>query len=733
MAGDALATITERATVQPFWPEAFKPMNDYSVRVRVEGLARGSGTQPYLEFPAAQCVCTWSWGLQPATALIDWVTMSQQPALLPLSLLTIELRHDPTGEVLHTFYGICKQVAQTFGTEGFGTAQEFVDSRELLQWDVVYGCFNKRESRLVDDGTGNMVWMRRYWHIFPLDFDTQSKTYTNGPLTALQIMDALFAAPTVKTGWERTYHPALEEPVYDFDFQGGKKLGTCLVELSEALGCQFTLMGGRYSLVWTVRGAGADPTPPANSDQRRAGLTLSGNPTRVRLLGDRDLYQVMNLEMEADWLPAWQAFFNLDDLARDLFDNESLEADCAGIPAGTPYNAIPDDEGNLIRRYLASARARTITVGAYAALRDERSGDGQQFRDYRKFGGRSRLQMPAALYIQTVMFRAFRPPNSFQMRNGYGKWMNLWSLELVEQGLVEVTHDPTTGEMTWEEDVISASNGYAICQGYQVGADGYKTLRPEHFKLDQWVASQNTWQRATFQVDDSGEGVKFIVFDAPVINSSDLIKMSADGGTYPVLNATPTFSIPRVRASLVFAAEPYSYIAGVAARDEVVNVPGLSGQMVCEADGSECTELAYADGMTANAKALGIAESLLNQQFMYNAGGHLVAGVNGTQLSPVIGRVTIRHSTEGTSEEVDYSLERDRNVSQQGGVVTLHVPPERDFDRRAQLLNLLPGMRELREEARQMRLIGASLRQNPKLARTMLEAFAMAFGLNPFR
>ena len=44
----------------------------------------------------------------------------------------------------------------------------------------------------------------------------------------------------------------------------------------------------------------------------------------------------------------------------------------------------------------------------------------------------------------------------------------------------------------------------------------------------------------------------------------------------------------------------------------------------------------------------------------------------------------------------------------------MHVPPERDFDRRAQLINLLPGQRELREEARQMKVIGASLRQNPK-------------------
>jgi len=704
-------------------------VNDYSVQVRVEGLARGSGTQPYLEFPAAQCVCTWSWGLQPATALIDWVTMEQQPALLPLSLLTIEMRQGE--ELCHTFYGICKQVAPTMGVEGFSTAQEFVDSRELLQWDVMCCAFNKRESRLVDDGTGRLVWRRRYWHIFPRDFDAQRKTYTNGPLTAIQIMDQMFSSPTCECPWERVYHVALAQPVYDFDCLSGKKLGTCLVELSEALGCQFTLMGGRYRLVWCVRGAGETPAAPANSDQRRTGLALSGNPSRVRLLGDRDFYQVMNLELEPDWLPAWQAFWNLDELARDLFDNEALEADCAGVAAGTRYNAIPSDVGQLTGRYLASARARVITVGAYAALRDARSGDGEQFRDYRKFGGRSRLQMPAALYIGAVIFRAFRPPRTFRLRNGYGKWLDLWSLDLVEQGLVEVTHDPATGIMTWEQDVISAGNGYAICQGYQVGQDGYKTLRPEHFKLDQWVAGQNTWQRATFQTDDSGEGVKFIIFDAPVVKSADLIRASADGGVYPVMNSAAVLQAPRVRASLIFLAEPYSYVAGTGTKDEVVNVPGLLGQLVCEADGSSMTELPYADGYTANQKAFGIAGSLLNRQFMYDQGGYLVQGWNGTQLSEVIGRVTVRYGVDGASEEVDFSTERDRNVTAEAnGAVVLHVPPERDFDRRAQLLNLLPGQRELREEARQLRLVGASLRQNPKLARTMLEAFAQAFGLD---
>ena len=409
-------------------------MNDYAVRVRVEGMARGAGIQPYLEFPAAQCVCTWSWGLQPATALIDWVTMEAQPELLPLALLTIEFLHAPSGQVAHTFYGICKAVAPTVGSEGFSTAQAFVDSRELLQWDVMYCAFNKRESRLVDDGTGRFVWKRRYWHIYPRDFNSMSKTYTDGPLTAIQIMDALFASPTCESPWYRVYHLALGQPVYDFDCLGGKKLGTCLVELSEALGCQFTLSGGRYRLAWCVRGAGEKPEPPWNSDQRRAGSCLSGNSTRVRLLGERNLYEVMNLELEADWLPGWMEFWNVDYLSADLYEHEVLEVGCAGIAAGTRYNAIPNDAKQMTGRFLSQARARTITVGAYADLRDARSGDGGLFRDYRKFGGRSRLQMPAALYISEVVFRAFRPPRGYRLQNAYGQYLSLWSMNLVGRG-----------------------------------------------------------------------------------------------------------------------------------------------------------------------------------------------------------------------------------------------------------------------------------------------------------
>ena len=121
---------------------------------------------------------------------------------------------------------------------------------------------------------------------------------------------------------------------------------------------------------------------------------MSGNSTRVRLLGERNLYEVMNLELEADWLPGWMTLWNLKELAADLYEHEVLDVACAGIAAGTKYNAIPKDAGHLTGWFLSQARARTITVGAYADLRDARSGDGGLFRDYRKFGGRSVVREP---------------------------------------------------------------------------------------------------------------------------------------------------------------------------------------------------------------------------------------------------------------------------------------------------------------------------------------------------
>ena len=463
-----------------------------------------------------------------------------------------------------------------------------------------------------------------------------SKTYTNGPLTAREILDELFASPTCESPWFRVYAPALNYPVYDVDCMGGKKLGAAVTEISEKLGTVFTLMGGRYTLVWTVKGTGEAPSFPANSDRRRVGRALSGNPTRVRILGERNVYQVLDVPLEPDWLRAWEEFWDVDYLRRDLFTHESNAA-------GQRLNALPGDVTGLQGWYAAAAWARTITVGEYADLRDARDANGgDAFRDYRKLGGRSRLQMPAALYIAMVVFRAFRPVTGFTVLNAYNRRLDLWSLELIDKAICEVWHDPVTGAMSWDRDVISAGNGYAIAKGYKVSQDAFKTLRPQQVRVADWLATQEMWEHVSFQLDDSGEGSKFLLFDTQVIKSADVIRtctINGEAQPYPVLNAQPVFEVPPVRAALVFAGENYSYVAGCGTRDEVHNEGGLSAEFVAwYGDDRNLVELAYADGLTANQKASALADMLLNRQWVYDLGGYVVQGINGTPLSPVIDR-----------------------------------------------------------------------------------------------
>ena len=62
--------------------------------------------------------------------------------------------------------------------------QRFLDSREFLLWDPVFGTFNRREDKIV-----NGRFSRRYWHILPVNFVSGTKTFTDTPYTGAQILD----------------------------------------------------------------------------------------------------------------------------------------------------------------------------------------------------------------------------------------------------------------------------------------------------------------------------------------------------------------------------------------------------------------------------------------------------------------------------------------------------------------------------------------------------------------
>jgi hypothetical protein len=713
--------------------------------VTITSAPRGLPGQPAVTFVPAQVVCTWSWGLQPATALIDWVSASAQPSVVSGASLQIAVGG-------HTFYGFTDNVVLRVATDGFSLMQEFKDNRDYLQWDMVYGAFNAQDNRIVGG-----EYIKRYKHLLPANFDAGEWTYTNAPYQANQILDFLFGAATVQSPWSRSYDEVMYEPVFDLDYTSGVKLGSAVVDISEQLGCVFTLMGGPYSLVWTVKGVGTLPGFPANSDNRRVGTAISGNATRLRVLGDRNQYEVLNIPMVPDWLTPWQAFYDFGAFVNDIFQNEATDALLAGIPAGTPYLAIPGDTDQVIGFSLAGARARQLTVAQYADLRDARSGDGEAFRDYRRFQGRSRLNLPAALYIKTIVLRAFRLPDTFLLRLANGLLADKYAINLDDTSVVEVTHDPVTGVMSalrsggQYEVPSSEHNGYAIVQGEQVAQDAFKTLHPDYFDLNNWIGAQQLWAAAAFQIDDSGEGDQFILFDDPVIASGNLISQIVIAGqpqTYPdgrprvALSAQATVAPAAVQVALTFRGEKFSWVQGSGSRDDVVNIANLNGVFLTGFGSpsysggytisAPLVELPFADGLTASQKASQYVNTLLNGQWYYQSGGYTVQGSNATQLGAVIDRVTIRwDAQDGLTEEVDYTNERSRNVSiGPNGAAVLMLEPEREFDRRSQLAALFAGQDELRQAANQLKLSAVLLKANPQILHDLVQTYHLLLGLD---
>ena len=699
--------------------------------IAVSAPPRNLGSGPSAVFTPAEAVVTWSWGLQPATALIDWVSAAAQPAIVFGSTVAISLGG-------HVFYGVVDNLVSRVASDGFSVMQEFRDNREFLMWDMVYAAFNLHDARVV-----NGAYQTRYRHLLPGDFNANAWSFTDTPYTAAQILDFLFGAATVETAWARQYHSLMANPVYDLDYTSGQKLGQALVDVSERLGLVFTLLGGPYQLVWALKGAGILPGFPSGSDNRRLGAALSGNPNRVRVLGDRNRYQIFNVALGPDWLPAWEAFWDFGAFVDDLFLHESTEGPVGAVAAGVPYKSISGDVDHVIGYMLASARARLLTVGQYADLRDVRSGDGESFRDYRRFQGRSRLGLPVALYLGQLLFRAFRVPDGFGFYGANGDWINRFGFDLDSRPVVEMTHDPVSG---WIEPMTdgyghyevpsSEHNGYAVVQGYQVAQDAFASLNPAYFDYASWISAQELWQYAPFQIDDSGEGSQFVIFDQPVINSGTILQaaanLQANGKQLAVMSASPTFNIPAVMAAVTVVGERFSWVQGNGRRDDVENISGLAGEFLILQPGQTPIEQPFADGLTASQKAAAYAAARLNGQLYYQNGGYQYQGVDGQGLSATVDRITLRwNARDGIVTDVDFTNERSRNVAVNGhGTAVLQLEPERAFDRRSQLEPLFPGQEQLRQESRQLQLSAAILRTSPSLRQTLVDTFHSLMGLD---
>ena len=659
---------------------------------------RGGGHPTTTTFQAQSYHLTRAWGASPGAGIVEYVGDG------PLTSPGCKLSVTAAGKV---WWGVVKSDTHKIASDGQLRTLEFVDVREYLNWDYTFCSFNQRKDIIIDG-----VLRRRYVHILPKDFNAGLKLYTDQPFTADQILGAILGFTkrrfpktySVETEWRNRSHVNMMlYPVFDLDFMGGRTLAAALTEIGEKLGLVFGLQDNQinpFALCWVRKGEGDLPTFddghgnrsvfPPNSDQRRLGSMFSEHPNKVRIVGGRNLYQVMDVPLIPDWLPAWQQFLDPMLFEQDIFNR--------GSEGGMRFFNTPNDPEQLIGRLRAAALAKTITVRGYAQLRaavrlaGEAPVDADEWIDHRKWSGRMRADMPAELYMSALVFRAFRPAD-FSFPNYSGAYVPLLSMEILPRLVTRVSHDPVSGMMAAYPELPLDGAGYLIAQGYQIGQDSFRTLDPARFNVADWQGRQDLWQAITFSIDDTGEGIPFLLAEEPVIRSSDLL-VKGDGSDYPILSANFTLHIPAVRACLVFAAEPFQAMRGRGSRLAAETVANLNGEFVTSANGGTgITEIPYADGQLADEKAQMVAEALLRKPFVYAEGGYRIQGIVGTPLSPMIDRVTIHITPSGFYEEVDFTAERraDRFV------------PERRYDRITREKFLMPGQEELREQGRALR------------------------------
>jgi hypothetical protein len=680
------------------------------ITINVGATPRGQGASGALKIGVQSIRGSFAWGGSPGTATIVWVN-DNEPNVAG-QLVEIQLG-------LHWFAGICKSDTANQSSRGSLREMQFVDLREFLSWDYVYCAFNMPIRRFV-----NGVWKKRYWHIYPADFNTYTKTFTDAPLAAWQIVAALFSAPTVGSPWSYNLtgnglFPGglMNQPVFSFDCLNGVRLDAALNDISERGGLVYThdpQPGNDYRLVWMRKGYGLLPilpggfagySFPANSDERRLGVSLSGNATNIRVIGERNQYLVLNVPLTADWNTAWEQFLSADLLTLDIFQNEKNPV------TGIAYTSYANDPEQWIGGQDAASRADLLTVGQYVGLRNARAAqDGQQFADFKKFEGRSRMDMPAKLYIEKLLWRAY-VPNVLSITNFAGVKIGLDSVNIMDSMPCRVTYDPLSGNMQGDPTTLCDGNGVGIVQGVAFGQDLFALVKPERVNAAFTSVNNRPWSQVPFQIDDSGEGQRFIIFDLPCFTSENFL-VTING--LQVLNAYPTLAHAAAQAALTFELEPYSYWQGTypnVSRDRAEYVSGLCKELVGTA--GKYQEILFANGASADYQAAIIATNLLLCQYVYAQGGYkLIQQFTplGTPLGSIIDRVDVNFDPAGFIEVVDLTTERER----------AHFEPERDLDRKSQQNSLFSGQAQLQEDSRNAQKFAAGIKG---MTRDQLELF----------
>lgn len=559
---------------------------------------------------------------------------------------------------------------ETSFTSGKQTHVQFADNRVKLHWDDVYCAFNMIEVRPDDPYSPGIARQKRYWHITPDDWDAQRISWSNEPWSAQDIIEMILGADTVNYSWTAVFHEAQTAPVYGIDANNGAKLANVLQEIADHQGLVVTLTGP-YELTWARKGEGQLPIIPSYAETSELGEALAPNDTCIRVIGDSNRYQEVQIDLEPDWVTAWEGF-----VFEPLWQKE------VAALFGLSANSISD---------LAelSAKMRSVTVREYSNAK------GGGFEDWGMWGEVGRMDIPAWTYLQEIVFKAYRVPYSFTL-NG----IELYSLTLVEGLLANVLWDSSSGIISYLDppEYYPDAKAFVIAQGQPIDVIDPRNQSPMELNGSAW----NCCNR--FCLDTKN---KVVIFEAPVIKPGDgdkalyLFPNRAISGVaqndalynLAVPNAKAQFSAAPVRASLCFDAERFSKRYGSGVRKSPRYTRGLCYHALM-VQGAFSQEVKYSDDKSADDKSDQLAGSLIHQHHTYPSGSFKRPGAAGTELNGCIDRVTVSlNFHEGLTEKVTFAKES----------APVNYDNERHLDRRQRARDLFPGQQHLLEDVKRLR------------------------------
>lgn len=706
---------------------------------------RGTGTQAEVTFEIKALNLTYSWGSKPATATVEYVASTVGDA-------TIQTQGVAVGALViidvgsFQFYGICISDRALQSDAQKLRTLEFRDLREYLGWDIIHGAWNMVDDRLVLNDAGQYERRRFYWHILPSDWQNQVKTWTVDPYSASEIIEFCINPlynPWGFCPWYGQYHADMEfTPVFNVDANGGQKLDQILSNLSDRLGMVFTLNGVAtylgdvvWVLTWVRKGEGVFPLPVDGNNRvawtdaslvntvnnTEDGFALNPEaPTHVRVVGGRNRWQLLNIVPVADWNAEWEAYYSFGLVVQTVFNNFG--------DGSTLYKdmTFSDDPERNVSRQMALQRAHEITVNEFADTM------GEEFRDNRLYAGQCRGDMPVALYLRELLFRAYRLPNTVPIVNASGQVVNISTADgarVLDRLLVACRHDPVTGAITADANDPVDGSGYLIAQGMNVSMDFLRDLPASQFDMDTWDSAQDLWAKVEFRLHDAGYGQTLFITDRRVFRSTNLYS-TLDGWKVP--SALPTLTNAALRIAVVVEVDRFTYDLGDRSSGEengpinLLDEPELFEERVynplAAVSGSNPVVIPYQDGETAAQKAIAMAETKL-----WQAGGpdyyrHLIRSGSFTRplgsgtwigLSGLVDRIEIGCNESGHVEKIFFTNERGPGWER-----------ERNYERRRMTDALFPGQRELKTTAETVGINAAALRRSAPLRAAIHSAYS---------